>query len=246
MAHAEEMQAHAYADGELDAAGLIAFEKHLEGCADCQTTLAGIEETRGLLRQPSLRAPADAVLRGKVIKALDHETRPRLWNRSFWTGAFSGGAGVALAACLALLLFAPAQSNVMAVALADAHQRSLLENHLIDVPSSSHHIVKPWLASHADVSPQVPDAAGQGFALVGGRSDMVDGARAAVAVYRHGAHVINVFAWPDRGQGLPRDQARNGFNLQFWRSGGIAYGAASDAAPADLTRFVEIFRKAQE
>ena len=32
---------------------------------------------------------------------------------------------------------------------------------------------------------------------------MSHGERAAVVVYRHGAHIINLFAWADRNTSLP-------------------------------------------
>ena len=40
----------------------------------------------------------------------------------------------------------------------------------------------------------------EGFPLVGGRMDYVDGHQAAVVVYRHAKHVINLFAWASPGK----------------------------------------------
>ena len=75
------------------------------------------------------------------------------------------------------------------------HTRSLLGSHLIDVVSTDRHTVKPWFAGRTDVSPVVADFADHGYRLVGGRADYLDHQRAAVVVYQHGAHVINVFSW---------------------------------------------------
>jgi anti-sigma factor RsiW len=82
--------------------------------------------------------------------------------------------------------------------------RSLMPIHLIDVASSDQHTVKPWLAEHTNVSPTVADFEQQGFRLLGGRADLVDQQRAAVTVYRRGAHVINVFSWAAGERALPR------------------------------------------
>ena len=88
----------------------------------------------------------------------------------------------------------------------DSHIRSLQADHLTDVLTSDQHTVKPWLSARLDVSPPVRDLKDQGFPLVGGRQDYVDGHPAAVVVYRHAKHVINLFAWASSGpdEALPR------------------------------------------
>ena len=135
-------------------------------------------------------------MRAKINHALDAETGPTRRARGFWAGAGSGAGAMAIAAAIAFLIFQPADPLIND--LAAAHLRSLMGNHMIDVASSDQHTVKPWFAGHADVSPPAVDFAAQGFTLIGGRTDYVDGARTAVVVYRHGAHVINLFAWADR------------------------------------------------
>jgi anti-sigma factor RsiW len=54
--------------------------------------------------------------------------------------------------------------------------------------------VKLWLSARLDVSPPVLELKDVGFPLVGGRQDYIDGHPAAVVVYRHAKHVINLFA----------------------------------------------------
>jgi anti-sigma factor RsiW len=116
-----------------------------------------------------------------------------------------------------------------------AHLRALVSGHAIDVESSDRHTVKPWFAGHADVAPPVTDFAADGFVLSGGRVDYVDGTRAAVVVYRHGAHLVDVFAWRDAG-GRTRERAvsGNGYRLLFWRAGDLAFCAVSDTAEPEL------------
>jgi anti-sigma factor RsiW len=91
----------------------------------------------------------------------------------------------------------------------NAHVNSLLSTHLIDVVSTDKHTVKPWFSGHSDVSPLVADFEPQGYKLVGGRVDYLEHQRAAVVVYRHGAHVINVFSWAATQRSLPGKVTRN-------------------------------------
>jgi anti-sigma factor RsiW len=152
-----------------------------------------------------------------------------LRGRSFWVGAFSGVGGAALAAGLAFLLVMPRFDDVVVDDIVSAHLRSLMPAHLIDVVSTDRHTVKPWFATHTDVSPPVADFEAQGYKLIGGRADYFDRQRAAVVVYQHGSHVINVFSWHDEQRGVPRNGSRNGFHLAFWRAGNVVNCAVSDA-----------------
>jgi anti-sigma factor RsiW len=179
------------------------------------------------------------------MRALDQEvatTIPRLsverlrnWRpRPFWQGAFSGMGGTALAAGVAFFLLAPALTSPIVDDLVSAHVRSLMPDHLIDVVSTDKHTVKPWFAGHTDVSPVVADFAGQGYRLIGGRADYFDRQRAAVVVYQHGAHVINVFSWASDRRDLPKNTTRNGYHLVFWKTGNLEYCAVSDTAWDEL------------
>jgi anti-sigma factor RsiW len=156
-------------------------------------------------------------------------------------GAFSGAGGVAIAAALAVFLIVPSFTNPLLDGLVTAHVRSLMPDHLIDVVSTDKHTVKPWFAGHADVSPAVADFAAQGYTLVGGRADYFEGQRAAVTVYRHGAHTINVFSWAGSGV-LPRDSTRNGYHLAFFREGNLDYCAVSDTGWDELHGLVTLVR----
>jgi anti-sigma factor RsiW len=127
-------------------------------------------------------------------------------------------------------------------AVIDSHIASLMANHLTDVQTSNQHTVKPWLSSHIDVSPPVSDFAAQGFPLVGGRVDYVDGHPTAVVVYRHDKHIINLFAWasPDRPDTAPSIHHHQGFNVVSWRRAGISYFAVSDVESAQLEEFTHL------
>ena len=159
----------------------------------------------------------------------------------FWSGAASGAAAMALAAALAFVVILPSPSNPLVNDVMNAHLRSLMENHLIDVESTDQHTVKPWFAGHADVSPVVADFDEQGYKLIGGRADYLDHQRSAVVVYRHGAHVINVFSWAGKGS-LPDNATRSGYHLAFWREGDLDYCAVSDTGWDELLGLVRLLR----
>ena len=91
-----------------------------------------------------------------------------------------------------------------------SHIRSMQAEHLTDVLTSDQHTVKPWLSARLDVSPPVRDLKDEGFPLVGGRLDYVDGHPAAAVVYRRAKHVINLFAWASPGKPTKRSARRRG------------------------------------
>jgi len=128
--------------------------------------------------------------------------------------------------------------------LVDAHVRSLLPGHLLDVVSSDRHTVKPWFTGKTDIAPAVVDLSDRGFPLLGGRLDYVDGHSAATLAYGRRLHTINLFVWRSAG-GEPADGSFTvrGYSLLHWTNGGLSYWAISDAAGSELQAFREAYTK---
>ena len=252
MRHPEALSVQAYFDGELDALATLEIEQHIEQCAECRALVQELEQTRTALRElPSVPVPAQ--LRARVTRALDRESaRERgarnIWGRMmrraqpFWLGALGGGVATAAAALLAFVLWGAPLAQPLVDDLLDAHLRSLMSAHLIDVVSTDKHTVKPWFAGRADVSPVVADFEPQGYKLLGGRVDYLYQQHAAVLVYQHDKHVINVFSWSAGRRPLPNDVTRNGYHLAFWKAGDLGYCAVSDTAWDELRRLQRLLQ----
>ncbi len=251
MACAESLKVQAYFDGELEGTQARAIEQHLESCTECRALLTDLKRLQTLIRRDlSPRLPAAlterirAALDSEPARATVHVLRPTAARRPFWLGALGGLTVGALAASLLFSLL-PLIGGSLAEELAAAHVRSLGSAHLIEVESSDHHTVKPWFAGHADVSPVVADFAAQGFRLAGGRTDLLGHQRAAVLVYQHGAHLINVFAWEDRRGGRAGRETRSGYHMIFWQDRDLAYCAVSDTGWNELEELVALLRVQQ-
>jgi len=182
---------------------------------------------------------APAGLEDKIRQRLRRETAAPTYSR--W---------LAIAACA--LLIASVTGNVallrsrvtpqqsVASNVLSAHLRSLAGTHLLDVPSSDQHTVKPWFNGKLDFSPPVKFL--DGFPLLGGRIEYFDGRPAAALIYGRNKHVINVFAWPADPAKAETAIARNGFNLVNWSADGMTFWAVSDLNEAELREFVSLYR----
>jgi anti-sigma factor RsiW len=85
----------------------------------------------------------------------------------------------------------------------------------------------------------------QGFALVGGRIDYVDGRPIAVLLYRHSQHWVSVFIWPDQHAMIsaPRSVSKLGYDITQWSAAdGLIFSVVSDIAPKEQGEFVALLR----
>jgi anti-sigma factor RsiW len=114
------------------------------------------------------------------------------------------------------------------------------------VLSTDQHTVKPWFNGRIDLAPPVIDLAGQGFTLIGGRLDFIDGKSVAVIVYRRRVHVINLFVTQGVGMSLPgpKMETVQGFNIRRWTDQGLNMLSVSDINREELDEFGNKFEEA--
>jgi anti-sigma factor RsiW len=209
----------------------------------------GCGELGALLDNPQLRFEVPDSLLGKVQSVLP-AARPDVKQRSdvrFAIPWFT--VPLALAATIAVILglfflnqggmFDRSRGNALAQDVISSHVRSLLATHLLDVPSTDQHTVKPWFDGKLKFSPPVRDFANQGFRLIGGRLDYINGREVAALVYQRRLHIINLFIWPlESGRTTAAETfAENGYNVLHWERDGFTFWAVSDVNVEDLRAF---------
>jgi anti-sigma factor RsiW len=237
---------HALIDGELDASHAREIETHAAGCARCAAELATTRELRQALNGASLHYTAPASLRGSIDRAVPSPTKITS-RRSLLTG-FALGSLVSAAAAAGVpfnIIRDERARRVMSEAVS-AHLRSLQAEHLTDVLSSERHTVKPWFNGRIDLAPPVINLTGQGFTLIGGRLDYIDGKPVAAIVYRRRVHVINLFVMQETGPApaSPKLEIIQGFNIVRWTDQGLNLLAISDLAQDELAEFQAKFEAA--
>src|SRR5437868_6677366 len=259
-----------YLDGELDPITNQAIEQHLRACHSCDraykthdSLIRAIgnatpyykapselrERIQSSLRKEMAERPTRSVARDVQPLFSRRQPQPRTigWETSWnWLAL---AAAVIFAAIIAWNLVPrlqpPGADQFLATQLIASHVRSLMANHLTDVPSSDQHTVKPWLDARLDFAPPVVDLSEQGFPLVGGRLDYLDNRPVAALVYQRRKHFINLFVWRGGTEGDKTTQpiSRQGYQLVHWRDSDFNYWAVSDVNEKDLQEFKQLFEE---
>lgn len=236
---------HALVDGELDAGHAREVEAHLATCAKCAAAARDYREIRRAMADGGLRYSAPPELRRRIEASLPQTQAPT--RRALLQGFALGSAVSAIAATglFAIVLRSDDEQRLQSE-FVSAHLRSLQANHLTDVVSTDQHTVKPWFNGRIDLSPPVVDLAGQGFALIGGRLDYIDGHPVGVVIYRRRQHVINLFVAraANTESSAAKMETAQGFNVRRWSERGLNYWAVSDLAREELANFGERFEAA--
>ena len=229
-------------DGELDAANIALVEAHVARCEGCREELERLQAVRSLVVADGVRHQAPEALVRRIAEL--PELSPERASGNWLPGWLAPGLAGALAASLAMVtLVPPSTQSAVDEQLVSSHVRSLQPGHLTDVQTTNQHIVKPWFNGRIDFSPPVPELAGKGFPLAGGRLDSIDGKTVAAIVYHRRLHTVNLYVWP-AADAANRSFVKDGFEVSEWSRGGLRFAAISDIAPAELQQFESAFVQA--
>ena len=266
----EAWKIEAYVDGELDLASQLEIESRLKGDAALRREVEEIRGLKDQVREQAERHVAPAALRARLESrlrddaaasgsALPQAPAPRRAPAAVrpsptrsgavealqrWLGWRPLAASLSFVAVLAVAVNLPFLQSPREDRLTDAviasHVRSTLGQHLVDVASSDHHTVKPYLSSKLDFSPPVDALQVPGSVFVGGRVDYLDGRPVAALVYRQGEHVVNAFVWPaPAGQSQPVFAIERGYQTAHWTAGGMNHWVVSDVNREEFQRIVK-------
>ena len=251
---------HGHLDGELELAADLEIQRHLEECPQCAGEYAAMRAMRTRLRDEGFRFEAPQALKEKIHRAIPvSSSTPARWapvraggypsRRGTWVPravrfAVPMAIGVMLALMIAPRMIGPSLDQRLASEVVASHVRSLMGAHLMDVVSTNQHTVKPWFDGKLDFSPPVTDFAKDGFPLVGGRLDYIDGRAVAALVYQHGKHVINVFMWPTANSVMSGESIKteHGYNVEHSMIVGMNCWAVSDLNHDELDKFAGLLR----
>jgi anti-sigma factor RsiW len=179
------------------------------------------------------------------MKNTAHETRAASRTNRSWSWV-AIAASILLCTSVAWNLFLlrsrPAEPDLLADNLLSSHVRSLIGTHLVDVPSSDQHTVKPWFDGKLSFSPDVKDLTSQGFPLLGGRIEYIANRPVAALVFGRRKHIINLFTWPAASAPDAGSWSRQGYNMVHWKQGEMAYWAIADISIQELQQFRDLYQ----
>lgn len=207
-------------------------------------------EISAAIREKADYHHAPATLAGELLAMADDEEAraPKSARRPAWHGWLRQGfayAGVAALSCgLTVAVLRPAEEERRADEILATHVGATLARRLLEVASSDHHTVKPWLSARLPYSPPVEDHSAQGYVLAGARLDRVRGQPVAVLVYKRRDHVIDAYVWP--AHEAPASQAelsRDGFQLARFSAGGWNWWLVSDLNRAELGDLARLLQR---
>jgi len=239
---------NAYVDGELDSAGSLSVENHVQQCASCLSGMENLRALASLIENGALRFNASRHLKRNVQAAI------RAANPGAGSPLFGWRWASALASVVVIVALTwgvttqwrrSSEETLLFNNIVSSHVRSMMANHITDVSSSDSHTVKPWFGGKLDYSPPAKDLTGQGFRLIGGRLDYLDNRPVAALVYQRSQHFINLFVWPVRTTEITQDGqlSRQGYNIIHWTQSGMTYWLISDLNPAELSECARLLKE---
>jgi len=220
----------AYADGHLPEADRAAVESFLRANPEAAAEVALLQRQNNAIATlfgPAGAEPVPPRLRARRLAAELRQRKARAWGR---TAAAVLLVGLGLGAgwfARPLLEQQPASALLIADAL-NAHAVYVAENrHAVEVPAEDSEHLTSWLSNRLDTPLPMPDLAGEGFTLVGGRllpGEPEQGGRAAQLMYENeGQSRVTIYVTAALPDGEPAYQftSYEGAEAFYWANSRI-------------------------
>jgi anti-sigma factor RsiW len=237
-----------YLDRELDPVRSLEVEEHLRGCARCAESQGERATLRRNLKNGSLYFTAPSDLQSQIRRSVRQAAKAEAPAHWFSPGWYKIAAPLAAAALVVLIVvprfLGSSPDELLTQEVVASHIRSMMADHLADVPSTDQHTVKPWFNGKLNFSPPVSDLASAGFPLIGGRLDYLNNRPVAALIYRHEKHVINVFVWPaeQTSSSSTPIKTQQGYQVVRWSRAGMNFWAISDLESNQLAQFTDFLK----
>ncbi len=235
-------------DAELAEPERERIEDHVRDCSACSKEQLMRAIIGGAVRSVARTTVPNQLRKDILVQLRTHQPPTRRgWKK--WP-VIAGVVAVCAIGALAIGSWTGANSNSAAPKipleqeLLASHRRSLLADHLIDRVSSERHELRPWLSTHLDFSPTIPDLSAVGFVLEGARLEYINNKRSVALVYSRDKHLINVFVCDceNKANSLVEFSQLSGYNMATWDSQGLTRWVISDLSIEKLKSFVEHYR----
>ncbi|MCF3640557.1 anti-sigma factor [Rhizobium sp. TRM95111] len=241
---------HAYVDGLLDAAATARVEAWLPTHAEDAALVEIWRTQNGLIRtafsaEPAPR-PGDRDLVLEAGRASNARQRPR---RAMAAAAVLLFAAGAVAGAVATgILRAPDENASLTVASLPQQARSAYliyaseVRHPVEVGANEKQHLAQWLGKRLDYDLTVPDLAGLGFSLLGGRLVPVDGQAGALFLYQNaeGKRVAIMLGRDGRNRETSFRYASDGpVETFYWIDGPIGYAVTGEVSRPVLEAIAE-------
>ncbi len=181
-----EMELHAYVDGQLEPARRAAVEAYL--AADPEAA-AQVRQWRAQMQR--LHREFDDVLNEPIPQRLVQALHQRAWSRGLAAGLVWLACGLSVGWFAHGVLPAPWSDTAASASARFAHQALLAhvtyaaeQRHPVEVPAQQEAHLVAWLSKRLQMPIRAPDLNAQGFALLGGRLLPADGMPLAQLMYQ--------------------------------------------------------------
>ncbi len=226
-------------DDELPAEMRDEMRAHVASCPECTARVAEGLALKQAVRLAARREAAPADLHAAVRRQIGgSSTRSWSWQ---WLAA---AAALVLAVAAGSSFLTRRADDPLLAELVDQHVVALSSANPVDVISEDRHTVKPWFQGRLPFTFALPELAGTGYQLIGGKVTYLKQRPAAELLYQAGRHKISVFIVQDAPElgGVPGAAS---FHLQHWSSGGLQFYLVTDASDAEAAPLVTLLKNAR-
>lgn len=238
----------AYLDGELTGGEASRVEEHVRSCTACAVAVAERMHLHRGLAAARNRYQPDLAWKQRMLAQIS--PRPAQKPRWFQWVPVPIAAATAIVLLIGLWTQQHSLRNETFREVADLHISDLASDHPVDVVSTDRHTVKPWFAGRIPFSFNVPELAGTGFTLIGGRVAYLQQEPGAQLLAGMGQHRISILVFresADLGRALPSESGVHGqasFSVDTWQASGLRFVVIGDADTAAIGKLASLFRQA--